>query len=196
MFDLLILDKTTTLESLRRRAAGQDRTLAAAALPQEQGNRRRGEDPALLALGEELNQLLADWKAEKESDDKVREAVHARVEAATGIAVEHAPPKDNDPTGYWKMSTEIWDSVPEYDPDLKRWAKLNDRLAALATAIFALTARTPAGLAIQAKVAVMDGQDPYGDYDFIDAVCRYAGVSPEFLAETNAPTEPRHIDPA
>lgn len=144
----IILEKGRTLEKLRLRAAGQDRTSGAAALPQEQTPGAVVEDRALLALGEELNQLLADWKAQKELDQKMKQAVDAEVKAATGIAIEDAPPKESDPTGYWKTRDDIWASKPEYAPELTRWAKLNDRLAALVTPILALTARTPVGLAI------------------------------------------------
>jgi len=48
---------------------------------------------------------------------------------------------------------------PHPDPDLTQWQALNNRLVALVKPLFALTARTPAGLAIQTKAATMACQD-------------------------------------
>jgi len=78
---------------------------------------------------------------------------------------------------------------PHPDPDLTQWQALNNRLVALVKPLFALTARTPAGLAIQTKAATMACQDlwdikaeteaPPLDVErvFIEAVCRYSGIA-------------------
>jgi hypothetical protein len=170
---------------------------AGAALPLTQAAATAGQDQALLALGHELSQLQADWIAETEFGREIDQIIEVRVREATGIAWEDAPDEsDDDPTGYWKTHRAVSNSTPGYDPDLTRWAKLNDRLFALTELIFAETARTSGGLAIQAMAATMACRDLWysehgsPDRDFTQAVCRHVGVPPRPIESGEVEAQP------
>jgi hypothetical protein len=156
---------------------------ALAALP---GKVEIGPDAELLALGQKLQLLRADFLTEQAQDAAENAMVEAETEAVTGITSGAAPKDHTDP--YWQARSTVGERVYN-DPDLVGWDGLMDELWALVHAIQALPAHTAAGLGVHAlavSMAMAEYWDPrameLGSNKttrlFIETVCRFASVVP------------------
>jgi hypothetical protein len=156
---------------------------ALAALP---GKVEIGLDAELLALGQELQSLRADFLAEQAQDAAEKALVEAETEAVTGITSGAAPKDHTDP--YWQALSTVGERVFT-DPNLVGWDELMDELWARVHAIQALPAHTATGLGVHAlavSMAMAEYWDPrameLGGNEttrlFIETVCRFASVVP------------------
>jgi hypothetical protein len=149
------------------------------------------EDPALLALGQELERLQSEWKASLNHDREIDNLINSRAKEITGIdyadAVSRRDADDTADSEYWKVVADLYGSTPGTDPEGTSWDKLHEQLGALCESIFAVTARTRRGLAIQATAATMVRSDLWWRRDpealspegqFMEAICRSLGVLP------------------
>ena len=202
-----LVDPSLTAPPARtsRRALIMNSIISAAALtsavavasPVENGMEMPNEDVNLLALGQKLDRLRSQYVVQRAKDAKKKALFEAEVEAATGIKRNDAPDRSQDKSGYWKKRSELATAASTSDPDFTEWEKLIDRLSVLVQPIFGCTAKTAAGLAVQANAASMACEELWDDECvgnegslevervFIEAVCRYAGIAPYALSDVS-----------
>jgi len=175
---------------------------AAVASPIHASSIGSDENAELMQLGQQLDLLTRQWVAQRKSERQKMDVFDREVELVTGIKFKDAGPLDYQ-SEYWKTRRALSDKRAKRanetrdQEDGDPWVPLDDRLSQLVPGILAQKARTMSGVAIQARAAAIACQELWdsdlieneGSLDveriFIEAVCRYAGITPLPL-ETDA----------
>jgi hypothetical protein len=112
--------------------------------------------------------------------------------ALTGTAREEAPGYNKDDR-YWIIREAI--PYEHSDPELSKWSDIHDRMYPLCEDILSRTAQTRAGLAVQVKAILMAAADLWDndlppnaahERTFIEAVCRFVGIEPPPVGNSQA----------
>jgi hypothetical protein len=150
-------------------------------------------DAELLRLGEQLDQVIADYNAQQLKDRADREPFEAKVEQVTGIARHNTPAWDEESpaaVAYYEARSAIAQADHSGDSDEEcPWPPIHGRLYPIVDAILSRSAHSLAGLAVQARAAVMaaaeiwdaPGEETERERLFIESVCAFVGVKPERL---------------
>lgn len=155
-------------------------------------------DAELIALGRQLDPIIAEWQTQYAIDIAERAVFEAKVEQATGIDLQNARRMDDgdldDPTNYWAIRGELAKSDDNTPDDQSPWDDIHGRMFPLIEAILALTPKTLAGLIVQARAITLSEvplwTDEYRADDrprqFFEAVCAFVGVVPVALTLEDA----------
>lgn len=139
-------------------------------------------DTELLAIGRELEPLLAEYWAARRLDAAESAEIKRRIEARIG--------RDDDSQEYLDARHRVWAEVwaemygpdsPDIDDDgyhgHRGWSAINGELWALTERALALRATTREGFAVQVLAWTVDYCEIVEEHPaFFTAVCAYAGV--------------------
>jgi hypothetical protein len=170
------------------------------------------DDPELLALGVELEELIVIWHRQCAIDQKELDDFKAAAAAAGCPHKEHdefMEMDDADRKAYMAAHVALSnarhsDDDPEYNEAGESiiWNEIHDRLYPLCDRILSFRPRTVAGVAIQARAislsadTLWDEQQCERDQNllsFIEAMCLFAGVRP--VKQDDVITSPKPADP-
>jgi hypothetical protein len=145
-------------------------------------------DAKLLALGVQLEALIAVWMVEAERDRHNLSAFKAKVDKVTGIDSDLVPrPWSRDYIEARKAIAAA--DVADDDEDEDRWTKFHDRFYPFHDAIMGETAETLDGLAVQARAFTVSANDWWSgcgcgcggveerDLQFVEAVLAFLDVA-------------------
>ncbi|MGD0333912.1 MAG: hypothetical protein ABSA90_11745 [Xanthobacteraceae bacterium] len=169
-------------------------------------------DSELLELGRAFEPILAEWAEIIRTSDADQAQFERAVLEATGISFDDAPAPgrwDSAPDSYWRSRDEILKRLDTAESDLvweRSLTEIDAKASPIARAIFALPARTLAGLAVKARVAafvhsdwwrpiVPDDADRLGTrnvVDLLENICALAGV-PSLAAQVGSIAQNREI---
>src|SRR5215510_1550446 len=150
------------------------------------------DDPELLRLGEELENIIVSWRRQRALDAARSARFDAAAKAAGLLTVDECRQLP------WPAMQEYvarlaafektydWgdeDPVDEHGNSIA-WNEIDDRMSSLCRHILKFQPHTPAGLGIQARAICLswdhlwddDGDDAKGMVGFIRTVCGFAGV--------------------
>jgi hypothetical protein len=118
----------------------------------------RHADEKLLAFGVQLEELIAEWMVEMARDRKRADDIEDRVEKATGVAWDSDNPRDE--AYLHARSAIIVKMDAEEEPEAEdKWTKFHARIYPVIDAINEETAKTLAGLAVQARAFSLNAYD-------------------------------------
>jgi hypothetical protein len=161
-------------------------------------------DAELLRLGEQLDQVIKDYNAQQLKDRPGRELFEAKVEQVTGVARHNAPASWDEESpaavAYYEARSAIARADHSDTDEECPWTPIHGRLYPIVDAILSRSAHSLAGLAVQARAAVMaaaeiwdaPGEETERERLFIESVCAFVGVKPErlLLLDRSAPDQP------
>jgi hypothetical protein len=150
------------------------------------------EDPELLRLGEELENIIVSWRRQRERDEERCARFDAAAKAAGLLTDDECRQLPWPAMGGARRAPcglreiiRLWDEDPvdEHGNSIA-WNEIDDRMSSLCSRILTFQPRTPAGLGIQARAICLswdhlwddDGDDAKGMVGFIRTVCSLAGV--------------------
>ncbi len=171
------------------------------------GDTAGNPDAELLALGPELEALIADWRAHAATANRRHRSDEAARRRAGMPRIEFGSIPDDEWRKYMDERQKIRGKyAADEDAETNEWGEnvvwnsISERQHALCDAIYSHKAQTAAGLAVQARAYSFDWNDIWDDeYDdagarqFAELVCAFVGVTPVALERKNAKRRPARV---